>query len=917
LFWLTILALHKEPEVTPLQLKLNRVANLIVKFGAITAALLFVALFIKFLVQLRGSTLDAGGKGQQFIQILIISLVILVIAVPEGLPLAVTLALAYATIRMLKDRNLVRVLKACETMGNATTVCSDKTGTLTQNRMTVVVGTLGVSDNFGTKQRQIAAETTSIDHESSNNIALRQVERQQTGPTPMRKFFLELPSEMRTLLRTSIAINSTAVEIRDPNGGKELVGSKTETALLELGKAYLGLDDLSTERSNHSIVQLFPFSSHRKCMGTVVKHRVERQTEYRLFVKGASEVLLNQSSRVVNFTPNDVSVSPLSKPGQEWIQNTIDEYSSQSLRTISLAYRDFRQWPPEIRKSTRDHYDVDFADVFEGMTWIGVMGIRDPLRPGVLKAVKDCQNAGVFVRMVTGDNVLTAKSVAIECGIFTAGGIIMEGPRFRTLSRTQRDQIIPRLQVLARSSPDDKRILVSCLKQLGDVVAVTGDGTNDGPALRMADVGFSMGLSGTEVAKEASSIILMDDDFGSIVKAIMWGRCVNDAVKKFLQVTILRALLTVFKFQLTVTVVAVVLSFVSSIAGNSEESVLSVVQLLWVNLIQDTFAALALATDPPSLVLLQRKPEPKSASIISVNMWKMIMGQSVIQLLITFFLNFAGPRIFTSWTTLEMKTVVFNTFSWLQIFNLINCRRIDNRLNVFTGIHRNWLFIGITLITVGGQVLIIFVGGTAFSITRLNGLQWATSILLGLLSLPFGALIRCIPNSYLESLSLPRFFRRKQRSTSIIESKLTAQVPRTAALEGAQHPTVEEQHERTSMGNSAQNEGPPTPVLDRYASSDSSRHGKYSRSDSTSIAAVREPVSVATSVMRSLSSRPTAVLEDQYPITNRRDLDRFRGIELHPETDPLDPVVGKGSAEFKFLEVRKQLQRREETRGKG
>lgn len=510
-------------------------ANLIVKFGAIAAALLFVALFIKFLVQLRGSTLDAGGKGQQFIQILIISLVILVIAVPEGLPLAVTLALAYATIRMLKDRNLVRVLKACETMGNATTVCSDKTGTLTQNRMTVVVGTLGVSDNFGTKQRQSTAETTSIDHESSNNIALQQVERQQTGPTPIRKFFLELPSEMRTLLRSSIVINSTAVEIRDPNGGKELVGSKTETALLELGKAYLGLDDLSTERSNHSIVQLFPFSSHRKCMGTVVKHRVGPQTEYRLFVKGASEVLLNQSSRVVNFSPNDVSVSPLSKPGQDLIQKSIDEYSSQSLRTISLAYRDFRQWPPDIAR--KSHSDVDFSDVFEGMTWIGVVGIRDPLRPGVVKAVKDCQNAGVFVRMVTGDNVLTAKSVAIECGIFTAGGIIMEGPRFRTLSPTQRDQIIPRLQVLARSSPDDKRILVSCLKQLGDVVAVTGDGTNDGPALRMADVGFSMGLSGTEVAKEASSIILMDDDFGSIVKAIMWGRCVNDAVKKFLQVT--------------------------------------------------------------------------------------------------------------------------------------------------------------------------------------------------------------------------------------------------------------------------------------------------------------------------------------------------------------------------------------------
>lgn len=450
--------------------------------------MLFVVLFIKFLVELRGSNLNGGEKGQEFIQILILALIILVIAVPEGLPLAVTLALAYATTRMLKDHNLVRVLRACETMGNATTICSDKTGTLTQNKMTVVAVTLGVSH-------------------SDCNTALQNSLR----------YLSELPDEVKALLRQSIAINSTAFESTDAYGGKEFIGSKSETSLLELSQTYLGMDNLSTERNNISVVQMFPFSSERKRMGAVVK----LPKTYRLFVKGASEIVLTRCAHVLSSM--DMSTNTLSEHDRQSIRDTIDSYASQPLRTIGLAYRDFSKWPNDL--------DVDTS-----MTWIGVMGIRDPLRSGVVKAVRDCQHAGVFVRMVTGDNVVTAKAIATECGIFTAGGIIMEGPQFRTLDPLQMDQILPRLQVLARSSPEDKRILVSRLKRLGNTVAVTGDGTNDGPALRTADVGFSMGIAGTEVAKEASSIILMDDDFASIVKAILWGRCVNDAVKKFLQV---------------------------------------------------------------------------------------------------------------------------------------------------------------------------------------------------------------------------------------------------------------------------------------------------------------------------------------------------------------------------------------------
>ena len=291
---------------------------------------------------------------------------------------------------------------------------------------------------------------------------------------------------------------------------------------------------------------------------------------------------------------------------------------------------------------------------------LGIFGIQDPLRPGVTEAVEQCQRAGVFVRRVTGDNIMTAKAIAQECGIYTPGGIAIEGPKFRQLSTRQMNQIIPRLQVVARSSPDDKKILVSRLKSLGETVAVTGDGTNDAQALKSADVGFSMGVAGTEVAKEASDIILMDDNFASIVKAMSWGRAVNDAVKKFLQ------------FQLTVNITAVLLTFVSAVANDNEESVLTAVQLLWVNLIMDTFAALALATDPPTPELLNRGPEPKSAPLINPTMWKMMIGQSIYQLVVTFVLNFAGMSIFgysTDSQQDELETVVFNTFVWMQIFN--------------------------------------------------------------------------------------------------------------------------------------------------------------------------------------------------------------------------------------------------------
>lgn len=461
---------------------------------------------------------------------------------------------------MVKENNLVRVLRACETMGNATVICSDKTGTLTQNKMTVVAGTWGTDRSFTQKTEDEVME---------NSVTISEVSKQ-------------LSPQVRDLIVKSVALNSTAFE-QEQEGYKQFIGSKTEVALLQLARDHLGMD-LVSERGSAEIVQLIPFDSARKCMGVV--YRVPG-AGYRLLVKGASEMMLEVcTTQITNIDTSSskevIDSEHLSDEHKQHVLETINSYALKSLRTIGMVFKDFASWPPAEAKNAENPSSANFDEVFHAMTWVGVVGIQDPLRPEVPQAIRKCHSAGVQVKMVTGDNVATATAIAASCGIKTEDGLVLEGPEFRQLSDEEMDEVLPRLQVLARSSPEDKRILVARLKALGETVAVTGDGTNDGPALRTADVGFSMGIAGTEVAKEASSIILLDDNFRSIVTAIAWGRAVNDAVAKFLQ------------FQITVNITAVVLTFVSSVVSSDNQSVLSAVQLLWVNLIMDTFAALAL-----------------------------------------------------------------------------------------------------------------------------------------------------------------------------------------------------------------------------------------------------------------------------------------------------------------------------------
>ncbi|EEY19509.1 calcium-transporting ATPase [Verticillium alfalfae VaMs.102] len=708
----TMMSLRDDPGQTPLQLKLNILAGYIAKLGSAAGLILLGVLTIQFLARLPGNDDSPDEKGQTFLQILITSITIVVVAVPEGLPLAVTLSLAYATKRMTKENNLVRHLQSCETMGNATVICSDKTGTLTENVMTVVAGSLGSgSVRFNDRDDQDAEATTEPttpakevedDARTSNGTP-------STLRLPLAKLSSSLSDEYRKLLKESVAVNTTAFEAEE-KGKQVFVGTKTETALLDWARKCFALGPIAEERSSFPTQQLLPFNSKRKCMGIVIRLP---ENKYRLFIKGAPEIVLGQSNKVIADPTSSLARANMEDQQREDIKRTISDYAKQSLRTLALAYRDFESWPPPNSRKEEGTDNVEFNDLFKHLNWIGVVGIQDPVRGNVPKAVAHCHSASVSVKMVTGDNIETAKAIARDCGILTEGGRVMEGLEFRRLSDQDRRAVVRDLQVLARSSPEDKRILVKTLKSLGDVVAVTGDGTNDAPALKAADVGFSMGITGTEVAKEASDIILMDDNFSSIVGALAWGRAINDAVKKFLQ------------FQITVNITAVILTFVSAVASAEEEAVLKAIQLLWVNLIMDSFGALALATDPPTESQLRRKPEPKTAPLITLTMWKMIIGQSIYQLI---------------------------------------------------GLSRNRLFLVMFAIMVGGQVLIVFVGSDAFVVVPLTGPQWGISLVLGFLSIPIGVLIRLFPDSivrtcahwvdrHMPRIPMPKFLKRKKNKS--------------------------------------------------------------------------------------------------------------------------------------------------------
>eukprot|EP01121_Diplochlamys_sp_Union-15-3_P014953 TRINITY_DN4845_c0_g1_i3.p1 TRINITY_DN4845_c0_g1~~TRINITY_DN4845_c0_g1_i3.p1 ORF type:complete len:1069 (-),score=250.89 TRINITY_DN4845_c0_g1_i3:1-3207(-) len=694
-----LLVKDEEPE-TPLQEKLDKLADLIGLMGLTVAVSIFLILLSKWAIEDYAVSKEKWDWHdlEKVIKYVVISITVVVVAVPEGLPLAVALSLAYSMHKMMKDQNFVRHLAACETMGGATQICSDKTGTLTQNRMTVVRSWIAGKD---------------FDYQDGVDAST-------------------LGDKVRTVLCDSISVNTTADIEKKSSGLPEFIGNQTECALLafaeKLGANYREL------RSGANVVHLFPFSSSKKRMSTLITSG----DGYRLYCKGASEVVLGMCKTFINQKGES---EPLVPENITYLNSIIEDYArKEGLRTLTLAYREL---PSSLSKEglepAEDLEDPgNFAPLDEDLTLIALVGIEDPLRPEVVNSVIQCKRAGIQVRMLTGDNILTAKTIAKRAGIYTEEGLAMEGPKFRTLSDEQLNKCVPILQVVARCSPEDKFVLVKKLKSLGEVVAVTGDGTNDAPQLLEADVGFAMGICGTEVAKSASDIILLDDNFASIVKAVMWGRNVFDCIRKFVQ------------FQLTVNVVAVVTVFVGGIL-DGEDPPLKAIQLLWVNLIMDTMAALALATEVPTEGLLDRPPHGRNANLITFKMWRFILGHAMYQLIAVFLILELSQKI--AWLEVSkskdpkktVNTLVFNSFVLCQLFNEFNARKLGNEINVFQNLHKNWIFNGVIIFSVVVQILIVQFGGAAMQTVALNWPQWGFCVLVGFVELPYGLILKLIP----------------------------------------------------------------------------------------------------------------------------------------------------------------------------
>uniref|UniRef100_A0AAY4DPS6 Calcium-transporting ATPase n=1 Tax=Denticeps clupeoides TaxID=299321 RepID=A0AAY4DPS6_9TELE len=711
-------------EKSVLQGKLTKLAVQIGKAGLVMSAITVIILVLYFVIETfvverrEWKAECTPVYVQYFVKFFIIGVTVLVVAVPEGLPLAVTISLAYSVKKMMKDNNLVRHLDACETMGNATAICSDKTGTLTTNRMTVVQAYVG-DQHF----------------------------REIPGPEHINPKTLEM-------IVSAIAVNcayTSKIMAADVEGGlPKQVGNKTECALLgfvlDLKRDYATVREQIPEEK---LYKVYTFNSVRKSMSTVVQLP---DGSFRLYSKGASEILLKKCSSILGASGDTRSFRPRDR--DEMVKKVIEPMACDGLRTICIAYRDLPSTPePE--------WDNE-SDIVTNLVCIAVVGIEDPVRPEVPDAIKKCQRAGITVRMVTGDNINTARAIAAKCGIIQPGDdfICLEGKDFNRRIRNEKgeieqeriDKIWPKLRVLARSSPTDKHTLVkgiidSTIVEQRQVVAVTGDGTNDGPALKKADVGFAMGIAGTDVAKEASDIILTDDNFSSIVKAVMWGRNVYDSISKFLQ------------FQLTVNVVAVTVAFTG--ACITQDSPLKAVQMLWVNLIMDTFASLALATEPPTEALLLRKPYGRNQPLISLTMMKNILGHAVYQLVIIFTLLFVGEKIFDIDSgrnaplhspPSEHYTIIFNTFVLMQLFNEINARKIHGERNVFDGIFSNPIFCSIVLGTFAVQIVIVQWGGKPFSCAPLNVAQWLWCLFVGVGELLWGQVIATVPTSHLKFL---------------------------------------------------------------------------------------------------------------------------------------------------------------------
>ncbi len=721
------LTVSKEP--TPLQQKLADLAGLISKVGYAAAAAIFLALLARgaFVADPREVFVPDTPDGvltvaRNLLGYFVYVVIIVVVAVPEGLPMSVTVSLALAMRKMTRANALVRQLVACETIGSATVICSDKTGTLTQNRMRVVrLGVGGAEVEWGEPGFE----------------ALK-----PGGPGAVRDG--APPVEWVAL---NAAVNSTAA-LEERQGGPAVVGNTTEGALLQwLREA--GTDHV-LYRLEFPAVYRAAFSSDRKRMTTVVR----AGGRLLVLVKGAPEVVLDRCARRLG--PDGVA-RDLTPADREAVREQLADASARAMRTLAFAHAEL----PADFPVGPDGLVAPPDELERGLTFAGFVAIRDPLRPDVRAAVDRCRDAGIDVKVITGDNVETARAVAREAGLLEADAVALTSDEFEKLSDDELKDRLPRLRVLARAKPLDKYRLVTLLQEQGHVVAMTGDGTNDAPSMRKADVGLAMGLAGTEVAKEASQIVLLDDSFGTIVQAVHWGRALYENIQRFIQ------------FQLTINASALAIAFLGPLLGFRPP--FTVLQLLWINVIMDTFAAIALCSEPPRPGLMRVPPKRRGESILTPAMLGNILLTALffVVVMLTLLWLMAGtperPGLFgeaggdVAWLvragadeeavpasalgrdgggewyqrlpggetrpvqvefTVRQATLFFTVYVFFQVWNQINCRSLTPEVSGLRRLGRNPYFLLIASLTVLGQWVIVTFGGRVFNVEPLGLRDW-------------------------------------------------------------------------------------------------------------------------------------------------------------------------------------------------
>jgi Ca2+-transporting ATPase len=710
-------------ELTPLQIKLKNLADLISNVGYVAAILIFVAMLIRGLfftdpreVFWPHNADELRVVAKHLLDYFVYMVIIIVVAVPEGLPMSVTVSLALAMQKMTRANSLVRQLVACETIGSATLICSDKTGTLTQNRMQVV---------------RLFLDGKLHDRDGPSWLM----------PDGQRPW----PRDGQPLdwIALNAAVNSTA-NLEEKEGKLLTVGNTTEGALLQwLHEAGIRYEPL---RKQCQCLYQLHFSSERKRMTTVIQYGEQLVT----LVKGAPEWVLERST---HYQAADGSVHPWTPEGRQAVEAALRDSAGQAMRTLGFGHAILPPGPPV----DADSLHAAGESLESGLVFDGFVAIRDPLRHDVKDAVAQCRAAGIVVKMITGDNVETARAIAYDVGLLdrrdapidTPDAVVLTSNKFNEMfSRLQelrkkpepppadtaeRDALtrqLAELRVLARARPLDKYKMVELLQEQQHVVAVTGDGTNDAAALKKADVGLAMGIAGTEVAKEASKIVLLDDAFSTIVKAVHWGRSLYENIQRFIQ------------FQLTINVSALVIAFLGPFFGVRPP--FTVLQLLWINVIMDTFASIALCSEPPRPGLMQMPPKRKDENILTPAMIRTIFitASFFIVVMMALLLGMKYGHWFAAgsgenpegWDfeglNIRQVTIFFTLYVFFQVWNQINCRSLVPEMSGLSGILHNPTFLMIAGTVAVVQVLIVSVPGLGgiFKVEPLSLLDWLVII---------------------------------------------------------------------------------------------------------------------------------------------------------------------------------------------